>query len=99
MSKWRPTPKERLITASRLNPATGEWDKCEYTELRKGDIFKSYDPEGVQLEAVTLEECGPDVCAVVTSDPVKGHTDDQNEGYMIEVTTGPFGALIQRVSN
>jgi hypothetical protein len=35
-----------LRTVKRLNPTTKDWDTVEFANLRKGDIFRMWEPNG-----------------------------------------------------
>lgn len=84
MSKWRPTPKHRLFSAKRFDLSTGEWLGCAYADLKVGDIFKAFAPDGEQIDPLTEE---PDeVVAYCHADAIRGY--GRNEGFAVEISTG-----------
>ena len=92
---WRETPIERRYHARRLDHTTGDWLPCEYSELRAGDFFQAYTPDGERVDPVTLEPVDEDVVAYAHENPIKGGGGRRCEGYAIEVSVGPFDVIMR----
>jgi hypothetical protein len=66
--RWHPTPPDEVIRAERL---VGDgWVPCNYQDLRKGDVFRSRDPDGNLINQVTLED-DENAVAIAVDDPIK----------------------------
>ena len=99
---WHPTPKHRRITATRLNPATGEWFACEYSELRAGDIIRTFAADGTQVDPCTLDLVeNEDIVAYCHADATKARPpyNPTSEGWMVEMTSGTPDEVMRLVTN
>lgn len=67
---WHETHNELKVDVKRLNHETGEWEDCEFQDLRTGDIFRSY-YDGVLVSVLTGCAATEDYVAFVESDPEK----------------------------
>jgi hypothetical protein len=99
-AKWHPTPPDEVITAERL---VGEgWSPCRYQDLRKGDIFRSRDPDGNLINQITLDE-DENAVAIVLDDPIKNDplgSNGQWYGYGVPCTVfESLGELKKQGSN
>lgn len=99
---WRSTPPNELITAQRLDPVTGLWQRCTYQELRKGDIFKSFAPDSTQcVPGSSFEEVeSEDIVGVALTDAIKLDESiaDKTQGYGLECECGPMNELLKRIA-
>ena len=103
MRKWRgPTPERRRVRARRLNVETGVWEPCEYRDLRRGDIFRAFAPDGMQLdpglvgeEGISAEEPDDSMASLCLGDAMKD-VRTRGEGYCVEVLTAPLGELLDK---
>jgi hypothetical protein len=89
MPKWEPTPEGSRMKAERL--VGGLWEPCEYSEIRKGDIFRSRDPDG-QLCHIHTAEPDEDSVGLATDDARKMDphgSDGQWYGYGVPCIVYP----------
>lgn len=85
---WKLTPKSERFDIKRYDRESGQWGPCEFSELRKGDIYAAFAHDGTQLEPVTGEPVGrPDMVARTTMDA--RHSETRGFGYEAEVMVGP----------
>ncbi len=94
---WHPTQTDGLITARRLNSRTGEWEFCQYGDLKKGDVFKAYFGRR-QINPLALS---PDYCNIVAlclADAVRD-TFYRGYGYGVEIEVGSFDEITRKVEN
>ena len=92
---WRPTPKSRLIVAKRLDPASGQWLDCAFSDLRAGDIFKAFRGD-VQVDLLTGNECEPDDVGIAEADAQRDL--ERGEGYGVLATAGRYPDILRRVA-
>lgn len=112
MAKWRETPEDQRAYAMRLDPATGQWSRCWYSDLRKGDIFKAFAFDGTRMHPYDGDEVDQDDerVALVTNDPVKSNEalfpdgvpatiTDVSKGWAVEVIYGPLHEMMKDVAS
>lgn len=68
---WKPTAKDNLFVVKRLDCVTHMWEQCQYSDLHKGDIFKTFTQDGVQICPADLSPVDDDWVGVADSDAMK----------------------------
>jgi len=112
MAKWQETPEDKRAYAMRLDPTTGQWARCWYSDLRKGDIFKAYAFDGRRMHPCDGDELDPDDenVALVTNDPIKSHealwpdgpprtVSDPGKGWAVELVYGPLANIMKDMAS
>lgn len=104
---WKSTPQARRNYATRWNGE--QWVRCEYSELRPGDLFKAYAADGTHIDPCTAQPVPEDHAALCTALPVHSCseimeswqlelTDTPDAGWAVECYSGPLSQLMRQVA-
>lgn len=88
---WTPSPLDQLVTAERLDRATGRWHHCLFEDLRNGDVFRTFF-NGQQIDPREKTPVAEDVVALACADAIKDHDDC---GFCVEVEVGPLPEILR----
>jgi hypothetical protein len=66
---WKPSPEGERVKALKL--AGDAWVPCEYSDIRKGDVFRSVDPETGQLIHTHTHMPDDQAVCLATGDAIK----------------------------
>lgn len=89
--RWRPTPKAMLFVIRRYDRENGDWSDCDFADLKPGDIYASFSPDGRE-QVEPIGGAPDDDCLLVRGAPFKNAM--TGYGYTVEVIAGPLADLL-----
>lgn len=91
---WEPKPPELLFRIKRYDRERGTWAECAFSDLKRGDIFAPYSPDGsAKVDPVTGDPTDePEHFARCVRDAEPNF--DAGFGYRCEVTVGTLETLL-----
>ncbi|MDE2426246.1 MAG: hypothetical protein KGO96_10120 [Elusimicrobia bacterium] len=95
---WKPRPDHERLRAERFI-GDGQWERCEYADLKNGDVFRAVHPNGHLVNPLTIDalEDGEDMVALCHGDPIKGY--EGNDGFAVDISVGSLKDLMAEVVN
>jgi hypothetical protein len=95
--EWPEVPETERFYVPLLDRASGVWRRDEMRNLKRGDIFRMFNHDGVQISAFELAGCDPDIVAYAYEDA--RHNYLAGRGWGLECEWGEFADILKMFCN
>lgn len=85
--QWRETSPDRLVSAECLDRATGKWEPRRIKDIKAGDIFRMFLPDGLPCSPFdySVLEHENELIAYATADAKINHITNEGYGVLCEI--------------